>query len=173
MSCGLGDLERRYEPAPMPAAALVVLAAGVCALWSLCLPEPPRLGWADHYDQVYFRAEWWVAATLLAIPLQRVARWRTTVGLVALAVVCGVAAVVADEGAERFRAAGHDLPAALVVGAVGLQGLILILGFAGGARARRTERRWARLSRRLATHDVPDAARDGSEWRSGDVRRHL
>jgi len=160
MAEGLAHLERRYEPAAMPAVGLTILAVGVCLLWSLCLPQPPRLGWAEHYDQVYFRAEWWVAATLLAIPLNRVARWRTTVGLIALVVVCGVTTVVAGEGADRIRAAGYDLPVAAVAVAIGLQCLVLALGFAGGARARQAERRWARLSRRLAAHDTPDSVRE-------------
>jgi hypothetical protein len=168
MSAGRDDLELQLPAARMPIAALGSIVLAACCLWGFCLPDPPRLGAAEHYDQVYFRPEWLVLATLLAVPLSQVARWRVSIAALVCALLSGVALVVAVEGGSRIRAAGYDGPVALVVAAAAVQCLVFATAVICGSRARLFERRWARLQRRMAALDPqPSATRS----RSDDVRR--
>jgi len=141
-------------PSRTPYASLAGLAAATALLWSLSLPVVPQYLYEVRHLSEVFRPEWLVLATLLALPLRRVASWRCWVGLLSLVIACALSLVITDVAAERVRLVEIDptLSESLWLPLAGCQVLVFAIATASGLRQRLFVRRWQRLDRKLAAN---------------------
>lgn len=157
------EIEARLAPGRIPLVEIGVLVVTTGLLWSLCLPPMPLYLPDIEQLSTVFHPQWLVLATLLALPLARVAAWRYWVGLLALVICSALSLAITDEAVDRARAAGLDLGGteSVWMALAGVQVAIFAFASLKGFRKRRFVRRWQRLDRKLAAN-APSPTRRSS-----------
>lgn len=158
--------ESKYEPGEppgsLPLAWLLVALLGSAAMAWLSLPQLPQFSSDVPSQGDVFRADWFVAGTLLVFPVFYASRLSWWMALPSVALPSAQAVYVAMTAAlDRLRAAGLATDADLAWYAVAaLQlGLFVIAGMTG-ARRNLGDRRLARLLRAMEALDAtPDRRR--------------
>lgn len=151
MRSRMDDIEARLAPSRVPFVEILVLLTVTGLLWAVCLPPMPTYVAGITDLSTVFRPEGLVLATLLALPLRRVAAWRCSVGMFALMVMAALSLAIADEAVDRVRVASLDLGGweSTWTALAYAQVAIFVLASLSGLRQRRFVRRWQRLDRKL------------------------
>lgn len=156
--------EGRYEPGEspgsLPLAWLLVALFGSATMAWLSLPQLPQFSSDVPSQTDVFRADWFVAGTLLVFPVFYASRLRWWMALPSVALPSAQVVYVAMTALDRLQAAGLATDADLVWYAVAaLQlGLFVIAGTTGAQR-NLADRRVARLLRAMEALDATPVRR--------------
>jgi hypothetical protein len=138
--------------------ALVVL--GAASAWAVCLPVESADAWTTPAASSVFRLEWFIAIAVLAVPIWHVARSSWLLGLACVGITSIQVLCIADEGAHRLQQSGVLAAVTdLLYIAAGLEIVVFVAVGTSGTMRNLADRRWAKLTARLAALDATSSQR--------------